>query len=52
LSILVASDFRFHLSPTLNALAMLIVLFNVLVIALSEAVRRRGAVTASTDLAA
>jgi ABC-type spermidine/putrescine transport system permease subunit II len=52
LSILVASDFRFHLSPTLNALAMLIVLFNVLVIALSEAVRRRGAVTRTTDLAA
>jgi spermidine/putrescine transport system permease protein len=50
LSILVASDFRFHLSPTLNALAMLIVLFNVLVIVASEAIRRRGAATRTTDL--
>lgn len=40
LSVLVASDFRFHLSPKLNALAMLIVAFNVLVIVASELVRR------------
>jgi spermidine/putrescine transport system permease protein len=43
LSVLVASDFRFHLSPKLNALAMLIVAFNVLVIVASEVVRRRVA---------
>jgi spermidine/putrescine transport system permease protein len=49
LSILVASDFRFHLSPSLNALAMLIVLFNVLVIVASEAVRRRGVRAAHMD---
>jgi len=42
LSVLVASDFRFHLSPTLNALAMLIVFFNILVIVISEWFRRRG----------
>ena len=41
LSVLVASDFRFDLSPKLNALAMLIVLFNVAVIAASELLRRR-----------
>lgn len=41
LSVLVASDFRFHLSPSLNALAMLIVLFNVLIIITSEWIRRR-----------
>ncbi len=41
LAVLIASDFRFDLSPKLNALAMLIVVFNILVIALSEAVRRR-----------
>jgi spermidine/putrescine transport system permease protein len=52
LSILVASDFRFHLSPSLNALAMLIVLFNILVIVASEAVRRRGGSTSQTDLPA
>ena len=40
LSVLVASDFRFHLSPKLNALAMLIVTFNVIVIIASELVRR------------
>ncbi|MFO1349838.1 MAG: ABC transporter permease [Gammaproteobacteria bacterium] len=43
LSVLVASDFRFHLSPKLTALAMLIVLFNVLIIVVSEIVRRRAA---------
>lgn len=43
LSVMIASDFRFDLSPKLNALAMLIVLFNVLVILLSELVRRRRA---------
>ena len=43
LSILVASDFRFHLSPTLYALASLIVLFNIIVVVISELFRRRGA---------
>ncbi len=42
LSILVASDFRFHLSPTLYALASLIVLFNIIVVVVSELLRRRG----------
>lgn len=42
LSILVASDFRFHLSPTLYALASLIVLFNIVVVVVSELLRRRG----------
>ena len=42
LSVLVASDFRFNLSPTLNALAMLIVLFNVVIVVLSEILRRRA----------
>jgi len=42
LSVLVASDFRFNLSPTLNALAMLIVLFNVVIVVLSEVLRRRA----------
>ncbi|QGY38671.1 ABC transporter permease subunit [Pseudodesulfovibrio cashew] len=42
LSVLVASDFRFHLSPSLNALAMLIVFFNILVVVISEWLRRRG----------
>jgi len=42
LSVLVASDFRFHLSPSLNALAMLIVLFNMLIIVISEWFRRRS----------
>lgn len=41
LSVLVASDFRFHLSPSLNALAMLIVVFNICIIITSEWVRRR-----------
>lgn len=41
LSVLVASDFRFDLSPKLTALAMLIVLFNVLIVASSEIIRRR-----------
>lgn len=41
LSVLVASDFRFHLSPSLNALAMLIVVFNIFVIVVSEWFRRR-----------
>jgi spermidine/putrescine transport system permease protein len=41
LSVLVASDFRFHLSPSLNALAMLIVLFNICIIIASEWLRRR-----------
>lgn len=43
LSILVASDFRFHLSPTLYALASMIVLFNIVVVVLSELLRHRGA---------
>jgi len=42
LSILVASDFRFNLSPSLNALAMLIVLFNLAVVVLGEVIRRRS----------
>ncbi|MBN9249325.1 MAG: ABC transporter permease [Mesorhizobium sp. 61-13] len=42
LSILVASDFRFNLSPALDALAMLIVLFNVAIVVVSEAVRMRS----------
>jgi len=42
LSILVASDFRFNLSPKLSALAMLIVLLNVLIIVASEVLRQRG----------
>jgi len=46
LSILVASDFRFHLSPTLYALASLIVLFNIIVVVVSEVLRRRGTATA------
>jgi spermidine/putrescine transport system permease protein len=41
LSVLVASDFRFHLSPSLNALAMLIVFFNILIIVTSEWFRRK-----------
>ena len=40
LSVLVASDFRFHLSPKLNALAMLIVAF-IFVIVASELVQPR-----------
>ena len=42
LSILVASDFRFNLSPKLSALAMLIVLLNVLIIVASEVLRQRS----------
>ena len=42
LSILVASDFRFHLSPKLNALATMIVAMNVAIIAASEVLRRRA----------
>jgi ABC-type spermidine/putrescine transport system permease subunit II len=42
LSVLVASDFRFHLSPKLDALATLIVLANILLVAVSELVRRRA----------
>jgi spermidine/putrescine transport system permease protein len=42
LSVLVASDFRFHLSPKLDALATLIVLANILLVAGSELVRRRA----------
>lgn len=42
LAILVASDFRFHLSPKLDALATLIVLANILLVAASELVRRRA----------
>jgi spermidine/putrescine transport system permease protein len=42
LSVLVASDFRFHLSPSLNALAMLIVFFNIMIIILSEWFRRKN----------
>lgn len=49
LSILVASDFRFHLSPTLYALAGLIVLFNIVVVIISEALRRRGAIKNAKD---
>lgn len=41
LSVLVASDFRFHLSPSLNALAMLIVFFNILIIVSSEWFRHK-----------
>ena len=52
LSVLVASDFRFNLSPSLNALAMLIVLFNVVVIVLSEVLRRRTARRRASQLAA
>lgn len=48
LSVLVASDFRFHLSPKLNALAMLIVLFNIVIIVVSELIRRRSVQTLST----
>jgi len=42
LSILVASDFRFNLSPSLDALAMLIVLFNVVIVVIGEVIRRRS----------
>ena len=42
LAIMVASDFRFHLSPKLDALATLIVVANILLVAGSELVRRRA----------
>jgi spermidine/putrescine transport system permease protein len=42
LSILVASDFRFHLSPKLNALATIIVTVNIAIIVISELFRRRA----------
>jgi ABC-type spermidine/putrescine transport system permease subunit II len=42
LAILVASDFRFKLSPKLDALATLIVVANILLVAGSELVRRRA----------
>jgi spermidine/putrescine transport system permease protein len=42
LAIMVASDFRFHLSPKLDALATLIVAANILMVAGSELVRRRA----------
>jgi ABC-type spermidine/putrescine transport system permease subunit II len=42
LSVLVASDFRFHLSPKLDALATLIVLANIILVAGGELVRRRA----------
>jgi len=42
LAIMVASDFRFHLSPKLDALATLIVVANILLVAASELVRRRA----------
>ncbi len=52
LSVLVASDFRFNLSPSLNALAMLIVLFNVVIVVLSEILRRRAGRRRASALAA
>lgn len=42
LSIMIASDFRFHLSPKVDALATLIVIGNLLLVAVSELVRRRA----------
>ena len=39
LSILVASDFRFNISPTLNALVILIVLANIILIGIGEFAR-------------
>jgi ABC-type spermidine/putrescine transport system permease subunit II len=42
LAIMVASDFRFHLSPKLDALATLIVVANIFLVAASELVRRRA----------
>ncbi len=38
---LVASDFRFNLAPSLNALAVLIVLGNIALVVLAETIRRR-----------
>ncbi len=42
LSVLVASDFRFALSPSLNALAVMIVLGNIALVAVAELIRRRS----------
>ncbi|RBO53317.1 ABC transporter permease [Rhodovulum sp. BSW8] len=42
LSVLVASDFRFDLSPSLNALAVLIVLGNIALVVIAEAIRHRS----------
>jgi spermidine/putrescine transport system permease protein len=42
LSVLVASDFRFNISPSLNALAVLIVLGNIALVVLAETIRRRS----------
>ncbi|KFE35264.1 ABC transporter permease [Thioclava atlantica] len=42
LSVLVASDFRFALSPSLNALAVMIVFGNIALVALAELIRRRA----------
>ncbi|SNT28150.1 ABC transporter permease [Tropicimonas sediminicola] len=42
LSVLVASDFRFDLSPSLNALAVLIVLGNIALVVLAESIRCRS----------
>ena len=42
LSVMIASDFRFHLSPKVYALASLIVLGNLALVAVSELVRRRA----------
>lgn len=42
LSILVASDFRFDLSPSLDALAVLMVVANLAIVVVGELVRRAG----------
>jgi ABC-type spermidine/putrescine transport system permease subunit II len=42
LAVMIASDFRFSLSPSLNALAALVVLANIVVIAVSETIRWRA----------
>ncbi|ATN37541.1 ABC transporter permease (plasmid) [Rhizobium sp. ACO-34A] len=42
LSILVASDFRFNISPALNALALMIVVANLVLIAIGEFARLRS----------
>lgn len=42
LSLLVASDFRFAISPALNALAVLIVTGNIALVLVGEAIRRRS----------
>ncbi len=52
LSILVASDFRFNISPSLDALALLIVLANIALIGISEVIRaqsRRSGVVRTPD---